>query len=192
MSGSESILIKNIEYTNDRKTLVRCHDRNITSIEIPNSVVTIADQAFSNCLTLTSVHIPNSVTSIGDGAFRGCTSLVSVLIPDSVTALGDNAFNGCSKLSSITLSKSIKTLYEGTFLFCPLKQITIPSTTSINVSGHCFVSMDKLESISVCEGHTQLYSENGVLFNKNKTILIKYPPFKRDVMYRVPESVTSI
>ncbi|MCR5149874.1 MAG: leucine-rich repeat protein, partial [Clostridiales bacterium] len=41
---------------------------------------------------LTSVNIPNSVTSIGNYAFSNCTGLVSINIPNSVTSIGNNAF----------------------------------------------------------------------------------------------------
>ena len=51
----------------------------MTSIEIPNSVTSIGNAAFSYCDSLTSVEIPNSVTSIGDEAFVGCDSLTSVV-----------------------------------------------------------------------------------------------------------------
>ena len=39
---------------------------------IPNSVTSIASQAFSNCTGLTEISIPNSVKSIGNSAFSGC------------------------------------------------------------------------------------------------------------------------
>ncbi len=60
---------------------------------IPNSVASIGDWAFTNCIGLTSITIPNSVKSIGDWAFYGC-GLTSVTIPNGVTSIGDNAFDG--------------------------------------------------------------------------------------------------
>ena len=71
------------------------------SITIPDSVTSIGNEAFRNCIGLTSVTIGNSVTSIGYEAFRGCSGLTSVTIPDSVTSIDYYAFDGCSGLTSI-------------------------------------------------------------------------------------------
>ena len=46
--------------------------KGLTSVTIPNSVITISSYAFKNCSSLTSVSIPNSVVSISFGAFEGC------------------------------------------------------------------------------------------------------------------------
>src|ERR1039457_1377456 len=63
-------------------------------------VTTIGDSAFAFC-PLSSVTIPNSVISIGDWAFFDCRSLTSVTIPNSVTNIGDHAFDECSGLNAI-------------------------------------------------------------------------------------------
>ncbi len=73
------------------------------SIELPNSLKDIGNEAFYGCTGLTSITLPNSVKSIGAGAFSGCTGLTSVTIPNSVTSIGGGAFSGCSSLESITI-----------------------------------------------------------------------------------------
>ena len=73
----------------------------LTSVSIPNSVISIGDVAFSGCSNLTSITIPNSVITIGDGAFSGCSNLTSITIPNSVISIGDVAFSGCSGLTSM-------------------------------------------------------------------------------------------
>ena len=73
----------------------------LTSVEIPNSVTSIGDDAFYNCTGLTSSEIPNSVTSIGNYAFYNCTGLTSLEIPNSVTFIGYFAFYYCINLNSV-------------------------------------------------------------------------------------------
>ena len=78
----------------------------LTSITIPNGVISIGDYAFSRCTGLTSVTIPNSVTSIGSYAFNNC-GLTAITIPNSVTSIGGYAFSYCSSLTSITIPNSV-------------------------------------------------------------------------------------
>lgn len=71
-------------YTNSTKdTIVGCMSSK-KNIVIPNTVTTIANNAFYYYDELESVIIPSSVTKIGSGAFYNCTSLRPLIIPNSV------------------------------------------------------------------------------------------------------------
>ncbi len=67
-------------------------------------VTEIGDRAFWGCANLTSITIPDSVMSIGFIAFSDCSSLKSVTIPDSVTSIGDSAFGDCTSLTAIDVT----------------------------------------------------------------------------------------
>ena len=156
---------------NKKKTeLIRYPEgKSQTSYTIPNSVTSIGYGAFYGCTDLTSITIPNSVTSIGQRAFYKCTGLTSITIPNSVTSIGDWAFAGCTGLTSITIPNSVTSIREGAFDGCT-----------------------GLTSINVASGNNYYSSINGVLFNKKKTELIRYPEGKSQTSYTIPNSVTSI
>lgn len=73
----------------------------LESVTIADSVITVGSYAFYDCVSLESVTIGNSVTSIGNDAFEYCESLESIIIPDSVASIGEYAFYGCESLSEI-------------------------------------------------------------------------------------------
>ncbi len=165
----------------------------LTSVTIGNSVTTIGDWTFSGCTSLTSVTIGNSVTSIGDDAFFNCTSLTSITIPDSVATIGDDAFSNCDSLTSVTIGNSVTTIGDWTFSGCTsLTSITIPDSVA-TIGDGAFRDCTSLTSVTV-DKNNQYYSsdEYGVLFNKDRTILIQYIIENVRKSYTIPDSVTTI
>ncbi len=100
-----------------------------TTVTIPESVTSIADYAFSGCISISSVTIGNRVTSIGHNAFESCTSLSFVWIVGSgATRIGDNAFSDCTSLTSITIGSGVTSIGDFAFEYCTsLTSITIGS-----------------------------------------------------------------
>ena len=71
---------------------------------IPNTVVSIEEDAFNHVRGLTSITIPSSVTTIGGWSFW-FTGLTSINIPSTVQSIGENPFAGCADLTSITVEE---------------------------------------------------------------------------------------
>jgi hypothetical protein len=67
---------------------------------------------------ITNVTIPETVTSIGDEAFRDCILLSSITIPESVVSIGYSAFSHCRSLTNITIPKNIETIEGYAFVDC--------------------------------------------------------------------------
>lgn len=92
--------------------------RSITSIVIPDKIESINKSTFDNCRGLLSVTIPNSVTSIGKQAFYNCRSLTSINIPTSVTSIDSEAFRCCSGLSFLEIPNSVTSIGKSAFSEC--------------------------------------------------------------------------
>ena len=60
------------------------------------------------------------------------------------------------------------------------------------LASYSFLSCHRLREIIVDESNPYFSSEDGVLFNKDKTVLLKYPEDKKDKTYTVPDGVTEI
>ena len=142
----------------------------ITKVEISAGITDIGDNAFSECSSLTSISIPNSITTIKNSAFWGCSSLTSISIPNSVTTIGNYAFKECFSLTSISISNSVTT-----------------------IGGNALDGCSSLERIEVSPDNLNFSSDSdGVLFSKDKTVLIKYPEGKKEKAYSIKSSVTTI
>ncbi len=116
-----------------------------------------------------SYEVPNTVKTIDANAFISCKNLQTIVIADSVEKIGDSAFDG-SKLKTINLGGGIT-----------------------NISNKPFYGAWNLTNINVITENDKYESENGRLFNKGKTILIKYPPaIINGEVYEIPNTVVEI
>ena len=196
-SGLTSVSISN------RITTISYYAFNYTelrSVIIPNSVTSIENYAFAGCANLTDVYYNGTEEewneiSIGDGnspltsaaiyfyeitdgkvTITECDTSVTgeLVIPSTiegypVTSIGGYAFFSCSNITSIIIPDSVTNIEDSTFLNC-----------------------GSLKSIIVDDNNPNYCSIDGVLFNKNKIILILHPSGKADIEHIVPDSVTSI
>ena len=149
-----------------------CHS--LKSINIPDSVTSIGDWAFSNCNSLTSINIPDSVTTIGDFAFSRCISLKSIVIPNSVTSIGDYAFSNCNSLTSINIPDSVTTIGHRAFESCGcLRIINIPPSLT-TIENETFLGCHSLRNINIPDTVTTI--GDSAFENCGSLTSINFPP----------------
>ncbi len=126
---------------------------------------------YSRSPNIKTAIIEDGVTGIGNQAFRLCR-FTSIVIPSGVTRIGNHAFEFCFNFASVTIPEGVTNI--GIYAF----------------SGCC-----SLVSIDVSDENINYASEDGVLFNKDKTTLICFPAGKTgsyDIIYTNQETCNHI
>lgn len=181
--------------------------------EIPEGVIVIKSEAFGSGDNLTSIMIPDSLINIPEYEFLYCSNLVEIKvsnnnpqytsekgvlfnknktelicyprgkegeykIPEGVLTIGGGAFEYSYSLTSITLPDSLTRI--------------IPYRDDITGNFGAFWGCENLEEINVSDKNIKYTSEEGVLFNEDKTELIRFPANKKIRKYIIPFGVKII
>lgn len=134
---------------------------------IPNNVIEIDDNAFSECSTLEEVIIPNGVTRIGACSFCACSSLQRIVLPSSLNEIDEFAFIDCKNLSEINIPNSVTIIGEGAFEGCEkLSEIRLPDSVKVigeaQISDGVFYRCKALKRIYIPKGQKQRFIEMGL------------------------------
>ncbi len=85
--------------------LMQATGKDIETCEIAYGCRIICETAFAGCSQMTSVTIPNTVLSIGNDAFNG-SNLKTVSIPSSVVDISDLAFSYCGAIKTFLVDEN--------------------------------------------------------------------------------------
>jgi len=164
---------------------------NLTQVSLPNTLATLDKWVFSGCVRLPNITLPESVDSIGEWVFYNCVALSSIAIPPKVTSISRSVFNSCTGLTSFTIPDQVTSIGDEAFFACTsLKSITI-SQGLTRIGTKVFSGCRDLKEFIVSDQNTEYASVDGVLFDKNKSLLILYP-YAKSSAYNVPDGVVSI
>ena len=157
------------------------------TVSLPDSLERIEDEAFHECHYLKSIDIPAGVSFIGFNAFCNCYSLESVTLPSNNTKIDGCAFWQCS-LDKITIPNGVISIGRDVFYGCKISSVEIPSSV-ITIAGDAFPSETL---ISFSGEHPTYVIKHGVLFNKQKNSLVRFPSSSKRKVYKVPKGTIEI
>jgi hypothetical protein len=191
-------------------------------VTCPDCLLEVGDYAFAQCYELQFVNLGKSLTSIGTYAFNGDSALFDIKLPDTVEFIGEDAFLNAnfdvdmnlydgiyyvgnetnpyvmaykaqsSGGTSLTLKEGTRIVYDGCFdNTVQLVELTIPDSVRY-ISGEALGGCEKLTTINVNETSPYLCVDNGILYNKAKTALLKYNCGSTLTEFMVPATVTEI
>lgn len=135
------------------------------------SLSKIPDRMFQGCAVLTSIKLPQTLTAIGNELFADCVNLTSLGLPDSLVSLAGNAFNNCASLPELTIPASV--------------------TSGLGFTTFCS-GCKKLSKITVAEANTVYSSLDGVLYNKDKSIILRYPCGNPASLFSFPNTIAEV
>ncbi len=157
----------------------------LTSLSIPDNVVSIGQAAYASCSALKSVVLnPETVldsyvfsncanlqsadlnfsTTIAASQFANCSSLATLENAELVTSIGDYAFMGCTSLTAYSFNDNIKTIGEGAFLGSALSAADFTNATSLtSIGAKAFAFIPSLKSVTF-NADQEISLGEGVLF----------------------------
>jgi hypothetical protein len=150
----------------------------------------IGANAFEEC-RVTSVTMPATINSIGTEAFYQCTDLSAVTLSSSLTTIQPYAFEICWNLRKAAIPSTVTNIGQDAFWECAITSATIPAALTSLGSG-VFRDCENLPSISVSAQNPAYTGSNGVVYSKDGTTLVAYPPGNTASTYSIPNSVTTL
>ncbi len=156
-----------------------------------HTILTIYPACFSACQA-SEITLPDTITEIREMAFYNCSALRSLTIPASVKKIGDNAFDSCSSLESIEFLGA-ETIGTNILKKCKaLKTFKSAATIKEWNDPKPFADCKSLEEITI-NGSGGIYSsEDGILYNSDKTTLIAYPAARKGSSFTLPKNIKEI
>ncbi len=190
IKGLKSITLPKTVHTIENGAFYECTA--LTDITLSEDLRTIGESAFFGCTALTAIDISDHVMSIPESCFSGCTALENVQFPDDLISVGASAFYNTKCPKELVFPENLNTLGEMAFAYCTGIETVKFSANLINLDNYVFDGCSALQSIEVSADNAAFCSEDGVLFDKGMTKLVKYPAAKKDTKYTVPVGVTAL
>ena len=146
--------------------------------------------------TKKDITIPSSIAGTPVTRIAGCEpgtasysgpfiGVESIVIPDSVKTIDYFAFSYNTDLKKITFGSGVS-YFETSVDF-----YGFGGDEDVRGEGQTFGGCTNLKEINVSASNKYYSSQNGILFNKNKTVLLAYPLGKTG-SYRIPDSVVTV
>lgn len=180
------------------------HKEKMSVIKLPSFLEKIGEEAFLGCINLEKIELPESVTSIGKFAFQECSKLSSIKLPDGITTIEEGSFGWCRNLTRVRLPENLITIEKSAFFGTPIFEINLPHKLKF-IGEEAFLGNRNMTELYIpanvkkigqmafsfsrhlikfqVEDSNQNYSSlNGLLYNKDKSILIQCPNMIESVL----------
>lgn len=190
----------------------------LQSVKLSEGLTYLGASAFEGCNGLEEVELPSTLKKIESNTFMFCSSLTNLTLPDGLEEMESMLYN-CNSLSyneysngyylgsktnpylvlvkqlnddiaNITINSDCKFIYYSALNECTnLTEVVIPQNVKTIYRG-AISNCENLTNLSVSANNQFYTSENNIIYNKDKTVLIRAASKIDNVV--VPAGVTEI
>lgn len=137
-----------------------------SAVLLPGGIRELPSYTFSYT-GLTSLVIPEDVVSLANRSIQGCSKLTSVKLPSTLERIGDNVFVSCPNISEINFPSNLKSIGEFSFYDTKLKSVVLPEGFT-TLKKYAFYKNNTLESLVLPSTLTALADNNFSYYKKLK------------------------
>ena len=163
-----------------------CH---MSTIKLPNGLISIEEQAFAHCNNLQNITIPNNVLKIAKSAFTSCPFLSRVTIGDSLKVIENGTFSSCTLLREVTFGEKVEKIESNAFEGCILLEKINITKNLTNIEISAFSGCRNIQIITVDEENSVYDSRedcNAIIETATNTLIVA------SLNTTIPTTVTKI
>ena len=162
----------------------------LTECDIPTGVTVIGKKAFTGCYVLEDVELPQGLLTLGEGAFSDCRAFTSVTIPPLITELPTNCFAQNWNVTSFNIPEGVVKAGQYVLTGSQITEINIPASMT-DMLFDSFRNNSSMENFNVAEGNPAFCDVDGVLYTKDRSLLLAVP-YPRAGSFTVDPACTEI
>ncbi len=190
-AGLASVTVPACVATIGRGAFAGC--RKLSVVELPETLAELPDRVFYGCVKLSGIMLPRDLVQIGDEAFYKCLELATVSTNERLRSIGARAFEKCVSLPLFLLNEKAERLGARAFADCSsLEKVYLPASFR-ELGMRAFAGCASLDDIKLNHDNPYFYRDSsGVLFTKDRRVLVCYPPGKKEETFELFDDVEEI
>ena len=159
----------------------------LESLTIPNTVESIAANAFTGCTAIKNLVLGGSWTDLPKEMFKGFVSLETLVLPEGIQTIGASAFEGCTNLEVFNIPESVETIGEAAFRNCSSLESAAIGDKVESIGNYAFEGCSSLKSV--------VFDENSIIKALGDDPAVESAIFRGTAALTtiaLPDSVTTI